>query len=185
MNNTIPILSGIDTPIQRLQTVIFNRMLTVWGIDGTTYQAYGRAYRNKTKDGYRPEVYTGGIDYTPVMYDDTLSALSFFGTTDPETVENSIVTSNVALIFCIDLSKCKPGNQRLDEQAINDVRTLIDRNGNNFKVKGTIRDADHIFNMYSGAWKKDMIDRVTRHPKLCFRIDLTTHFNSTLNFNNC
>lgn len=185
MNNTISILSGIDQPIQRLQTTLYTYLCKKWSLNGDTYQAYGRAYRNRITDGYRPEAFIGA-DYKALIYDDTLGALSFFAIKDPENGPQGYNIATVSLIFCIDLSKCKPSvTQRLDEQAINDVSNFISTMGNGFTLKTIYRDGDHIFDMYSGQWKRDMLERVTRHPKFCFRLDLTLPYNSLTNSSNC
>jgi hypothetical protein len=78
---------GIDVYIQKLQTKIHNLLISAdyWNIaDQSKYAAYGRAYRNKSKDGYIAEVFTEGGEYKEVYWDDTLTAISFFGLSDKQ-----------------------------------------------------------------------------------------------------
>ena len=182
MNNIISILSGIDQPIQKLQSNLYAYLLNKWNLTSDTYSAYGRSYRNKVTDGYRPEAFIGG-DYKALVYDDTVSAMSFFALVDPENSVQGYSNETVGIIFCMNLSKCKPNNnsQMLDEQAINDVTDFINRSGNGFTLKKKYRYVDHVFDLYSGQWKKDMMDRVSRYPMFCFRLDLTVPYNSSLN----
>lgn len=185
MNNTLSILSGIDQYIQPLQTAIYTYLLPKWGVTNTTYQAYGRSYRNKVNDGYRAEAFLNETvkEYGALIYNDKLSAMSFFAVLDPEPSIEGRSKANVAFFMLMDLSACKPNaaNQMLDEQSINDVANYITKAGMGFTLKTIRRNPDHIFDIYSGQWKKDMIDKTARYPKFCFRLDITLPYNSLTN----
>lgn len=172
-NITKPSVTGIDIPIQNLQTYIYNGLQPIWG----EYTQYGRAYRNQTKDGYTPEVYVGGNEYKEVYFDDTISALSFFGLGDNQSINNGNLSADVYLIFMVDLSKIKDGNTRNDEEARVDVEILTKSLVYGFVQSGYITGIDSVFKEYSG-WRKDSgIKFRDTQPFHCFRINFKLNYN--------
>lgn len=191
MNNTLPIANGVDYWIQTLQTRLFNKFLSVWGIIDTQWNSYGRVYINKTDDGYIPEIYIGtGYEYTKdLFFNDTVSVQSFFAVTDPEKVEFGEAKVNVQLLFFVDLSQIKPNGlttptsqqQRLDEVFINDIENFIRVNGiGNFNIKAIYKRVDKVLEYFSGKVKRDALN-YDMQPKLAVRFDLTFSYNSFLN----
>src|SRR5688572_23310877 len=94
---------GIDYYIQRLQTALHDRL--AWG---SNYHCHGRCYRNRKNDGFVAEVYQGDGEYKDVYFDDSLSAISFFGISGAIEKEGVMNTVDVHLVFFVDLSKLKP-----------------------------------------------------------------------------
>jgi hypothetical protein len=50
---------GIDVRIGQIQTYLYNALKTTWGLNDSSFNMFGRAYRNQTSDGYIPEVFMG------------------------------------------------------------------------------------------------------------------------------
>jgi hypothetical protein len=142
---------------------------------------YGRAYRNQTQDGYTPELFIGGIDYYDTFFDDTLSANSFFGVGDVTTIKDGSSTADCFLIFCVNLQKVKPGNDRNDEAVHVDVQKLCIAEPYGFRATGWVTGIDSVFKEYSGWKKSDGIKFRDEHPYHCFRLN----FKLLYNINDC
>lgn len=165
---------GIDIPIQHLQTYLYNALSGLWN---GTYNAYGRAYRNQSADGYTPEVYVGNNEYNDVYFDDTLAVSSFFSVGEQTNVSKSNVVADVGLIFMINLSQIKPGTNRNDEEARVDVLKLVKAKPYGFTLSGIVIGIDQVFREYSG-WKKEQgIKFRDTHPLHCFRINFKLNYN--------
>jgi hypothetical protein len=180
MNNIIPHTEGIDKPIQNLQTQLYNRLLINWGsngLDGNSFEMYGRAYRNLSEKhgGFTPQVYSGNGEYNnDLFFDDKLAALMWFGLNDSEPVNGSSHTYNVSLYGFVNLDKLKPGttaSQRMDEAVLNDIVKVIEPSLFGFQVKEVFRDVDNVLAKYSGVIKKSASNR-NFQPFACFRIDM-------------
>lgn len=185
-NNLLPRPTGIDYPIQLLQSWLYEQLYTKWGESGLTselLQVYGRAYRNNVVDnGYVPQAFIEGIDYNNDMfYDDRIAALLWFGLNDPTTVKGVGHTYNVTLYCFCNLELVTPNNdtQRMDEQVINDVRNLILPNRYGFFVKNVERDVDKVLKRFSGKVKNDALAKNNQQPKLCFAIEMTNTIEIT------
>lgn len=195
MNYSLPNAYGEDYWIENLKNGLYTRLQSVWGVTDQTYNAFGRAYRNNTDDGYIPEfynpatkTYTGGSGKSAggLFYQNTLAAMSFFGVTDPVNVENGVNKLKVLLMFFVNLNSITPGGitnaqgQRLDDVCISDVQNYIQSNGSNFEVKAVYKDIDKVLERYSGTLKRRAL-KDDMHPKFCFRIDLELRYNPLLN----
>ncbi len=189
MNNVLPKVEGIDRPIQNIQTLIYNRLSLVWGEFGLTsaqFQMYGRAYRNYSDkhSGFIPQAYGSNGEYNnDLFFDDTLSALLWFGVNDPDGVKDGMQhTYNVSLYGFVNLDKLKPGNttQRMDEAVINDVLRLIGVSKFGFTVTEVYRDIDSVLSKFGGAIKKNALNR-DMQPFCGFRIDM----KNTLALDSC
>lgn len=118
--------TGVDTPIQKAQKLLHDRLNTLWGVD---LNAYGRAYLKKSGDNTFPEVYVGGIDYKNVLgLDDNRF---FFIQSDTATkINNTWYETNVSIYFIVNLKELKPLiNHRADEEVHNDVDYLLSKTG--------------------------------------------------------
>ena len=202
----LPQPTGLDFYIEALNKYWFNaRAQRLWGVNGGTYNAFGRAYRNKAADGYIPEYYyygdptanpvippgyvgsSGNSNSGGLFFQDGLAAMSFFGVVDPmKKADNRDDVSKVDWIFFVDLSKITPAGitnangQRLDEVAMNDVRNFLQSNGCGFTITNTTKDVDKVLENYSGMKKKDSLNR-DMQPRFCFKITLELRFNEQLN----
>lgn len=180
MNNTIPIVDGIDRPIQNLATLLYNRQIVQWGsngLDGNSFEMYGRCYRNYNDNhgGFVPQAYGGFGEYNnDVFFDDKLAALMWFGVNDPEPVNGTWHTYNVSLYGFVNLDLLKPGNnaQRMDEAVINDVIRVIEPSTFGFAITAVNRDVDSVLSKFSGMIKKKALNQ-NLQPYACFRIDMT------------
>jgi hypothetical protein len=176
-NYLLPDARGIDVPIQRLQTYLYEQLYNRWGETGLTsalFDSFGRIYRNETKDGFVPQYYLSGIDYSGDMfYNDRKAVIMWFGLNDPTRVTNTQETYNISLYCFCTIPQLYPNDtaQRVDERVIADVQSLI-TNKFGFYVTAVVRDVDNVLNKYSGAKKKAAL-KDNMQQKLCFRIDMT------------
>jgi hypothetical protein len=181
MNNTVLKQPGIDKPITGIQTLLYNRLSAKWGnqgLSGDKFQMYGRTYRNYSSDskvqGYIPQYYKGSKEYNNDMFfDDTISALMWFGVHDDTKVDGTAHTYNVSLYGFVNLEQCKPSNptQRMDEAVVDDVLQMLEPSLFGCKVTAVQRDADAVLSKYSGMLKKD-IEKRDISQFYCFRIDM-------------
>lgn len=185
MNNVISIPEGIDSLIQQQQTLLYDRLILLWGEMGLThsnFNMYGRTYRNYRKGGYVPEAFIGGTEYSQDLYfNDKLAALMWYGLNDPERITNETEhTYNVSLYGFVNLSMLKPGitTQRMDMAVTNDVQKLCSTYG--FNLTNVYRDIDHVTDKFSGLIKTQALND-DMQPYYAFRIDMV----NTLRLNNC
>lgn len=177
MNITKETVTGIDIPIQKMQNFLYPKILALWGLSDQTYSAYGRAYRNQTKDGYSPEVYTGNGEYQDAFPDDTVAVNSFFGLGEHQKIDKSNQTADVFLVVMADLSVIKPGATRNDEEVRVDIENLCKPKHFGFTLTGVTTGLDSVFKEYSGWKKADGIKYRDMHPKHCFRLDFKVLYN--------
>lgn len=177
MLNTVTYPKGIDIPIRKMQEYLHDLLLDVWGIDTDQYQSYGRCYRNKQDRGYIAEVYTGENEYKEVYFDDTLSAISFFGITD--SIKQGVgQTANVHLIYFVDLQKLKTTlTNRADEEVRLDVMQLIGSSKLGFSFKSVDLWLENVLREYSGSYRDERLKVVDMHPVHCFRLNFELNYN--------
>jgi hypothetical protein len=180
MNVLKPSPVGIDIPVQAFQTMLYNKLRTLWSVEYTEFAMYGRAYRNQNKDGYSPEVYIGGNEYQEVLFDDTLKASSFFGIGESIKVQNLNTVAEVFLIFMVNLDKIKPDTTRQDEEARIDVEKLCRHKLLGFTLTGIVTGIDNVFREYSG-FGKEKIKFMDQNPWHCFRLN----FDLLYDINKC
>lgn len=167
---------GIDAALQPYQTKLWNKLRALWGMDDDKYLCYGRCYRNQKKDGYVPEMYVGSKEYKDLFFDDTLSAISFFGC-EEKTIKNGLHFGDAHLIFLVDLSKIKfTVTHRADEEAIQGVYLLL-KNYGELVITDEISGIDNVFREYSGWNKTGGISLKNMQPLLCFRLNFTINYN--------
>ena len=164
---------GIDVPIQNFQTYLYANIPRIWTeIDvAKDYESFGRAYRNQKKGGgYIPEVYVGSGNYREVLFSDKVAALSFFGVEDVQRFK-MLLTANVYIIFCVNLTKLYPEiKHRADEEARRDIINLSGRRLG--ELTGLVTGIDAVFRGYDvkNIKYKDM------HPSHCFRLNYTVKY---------
>ena len=177
-------VKGIDQSIQSFQSFIYTALCGVWGLSGTDWDCYDRAYRNQSKDGYYPEVFKGnstGVaksqDYKEALFNDAVKVQSFFLLGDDTKIAGVKATVQVSLIFMLNVPKIKTGaTNRADEKIRNDVirQCMYERYG--FKVSGISTGIDSVFKEFSGWKKKEGIKSRDIHPWHCFRIDFEVSY---------
>ena len=180
---------GVDIPIQRHQSFLYTALKTVWGIQNdTSWNSHGRAYRNQTEDGYCPEVYVGvgnqpgSEEYREVLFDDQLTALSFYGMDEVGRNNTGNTTVGVFLVFMVNVLQLKPSiTWRGDEEIRNDVEKLCQVDRFDMQWTGFVTGIDSVFKEYSG-WRKNIgIKFRDMHPRHCFRLN----FNLLFDINDC
>ncbi len=66
---------GVDVAVNTIQNALYTGLVTngTW----TNYESYPRAYRNETKNGIKPEIFTGnGNDYVDAFSNDKFTVTS-------------------------------------------------------------------------------------------------------------
>lgn len=197
MNYTLPNPFGLDYHVENAKQFLYSRLCSVWGVDDNSYNAFGRATRRKTSEGwqfnfYNPasEQYVNGLGQNngQLFFEDTMAAVSFFTTSDPISGKNGIDRVKAQVLFFVDLAKITPGGitanvaqgQRLDEVAINDVKEFFRYGaGFNFVVTGDQRGVDNVLKGYAGANKNNLL-MLRSDTFLCFAIDLELTYNGII-----
>lgn len=178
-------LVGIDKAINELQTVLFNALIVAWDLDPAMYNCYPRCYRNQqSANGYVAELYIGDKEYKEAYYNDKVSATSFFGISTSERISegDNIMTAEVHLVFMINLSECRPGADRNDEQARLDVQTILDKQGavRGWFVKRQILGIEKCLAEYPGSRQSEGLRfRADTHPAHIFRFDIEISYQPT------
>lgn len=170
--------TGVDYHVQQLQTALHTGLLAAWGIASDQYKAYGRCYRNKTADGYVAENYEGSGEYREIYWDDSLSAISFFGITGQSRAAMGTGSEvDVHFVMFANLAKIYPAiAHRADEELRAQVQSLIGANGNGFSYQGTEMWLENVLREYSGSRRDDRLKAVDMHPVHCFRINLKLNY---------
>ena len=169
---------GIDYSIQQLQADLYAFLIDRWTLDGLSpdYTCYDRCYRNQTKDGIIPEVFTGK-GYKEVLFDDKVKVLSFFD------IENSITYDtdnngnrvNVSLLFMVNLKKLKGDNIRPDEEVRQDVQTFLQHEKYGFMLNGIEIGLENVFANFQSL----RIKYRDLNPLHCFRFNFTKVYRFT------
>jgi len=174
-------VTGIDIKIQNLQSYLYTALKTAWGIgNDTAYNAYGRSYMNETKDGIIPEVYYGFPEYKEVLFDDTVSATSFFGV-NPLIKKNPDGTciAQVFLIFMVNMKALEPSitDSYPDEIIHTTVQKLCYEGIYNFTKTGFLTGKKDVFREYTGIRIKDGTKYRDMAPLHCFRINFNVIYS--------
>lgn len=177
MNLIKPSVTGIDIPIQKLQTVLYNKILPLWNVNDASFTMYGRAYRNQISDGYVPEIYVGKNEYSDAYFNDQLSASAFFGLGEVEKIDKSNPTADVFLIFMVNLAKIKPGDTRNDEEARVDIEKICLNKDFGFYLGSMVTGIDQVFKEYTGYRTTKGIKFRDMHPWHCFRLNFKLTYN--------
>lgn len=182
MNNIKTLPAGIDEPIQSMQTYLYNKLSAKWGTSSSSYQQFGRAYRNQTADGFTPEVFTSITDYREVYFDDTLAALSFFGVDDVTPYKAGDSTAKVFVVFMVNLNRIKPTfTTRADEEARADVESLLFYIKYGFTMTGYVQGIEEVFKEYSGWKKASGVKYRDMQGFHCFRINFSLLYQPQVN----
>jgi len=174
---TITNPTGIDAIIYDLQSYLHPKLLIAWGINTSQYLSYGRCYRNKKGNGYVAEVYQGSNEYKEVYWDDSYSAVSFFGigTAIESGVQQKVP---VHLVVFANLNLVKPSTHREDENLRWDVMNLLQSSFYNDKVRGIDLGIENVLREYPGSYRDTRLSAVDVHPIHCFRINLELTYDN-------
>lgn len=163
---------GIDVAIEALQDKLHDALVSTWGVASSSFKCHGRAYRNRTQDGYAAQVYESNREYQYAYWNDTLSAVCFFGLSDEIEISQTN-TANVHLVFFVDLKKLKPSaTDRADEEVRLDVLRLLDAGLYGSPVRSVVLGIEDVLREYPGSLRDERLKTVDMHPVHCFRINL-------------
>lgn len=138
---------GIDIPIRKLQTRIYN-VLCDWGdIDG-----YGRVYRNPKKDRVIPEFYKGDGDYQEVLINDCRDSIFFFDMHPETDVSNrDYATTRLDIIFYVNLKNLIGLTDRQDEEVRNRVIQILKSKPYNYRMEKMYTTIDKVYSEFKGV----------------------------------
>ena len=138
---------GIDRPIDKIQQALYTGLVTngTW----TMYESYHRAYKNETKDGIVPEIFTGKKDYKDAFTDDGFTATSFFLIpNEVGVVEGQKFQAEISIIFQVDLAKLYPNapdSRRFDEEMHNEILNILNDLDANFTDVDYVTSLDSVY----------------------------------------
>lgn len=186
MNYTRTSPIGIDYPIQKLQSDMYNYLCGLWGVTDATYDCYGRCYRLDDGQGnYTPAAYANGKEYAPLVMNDKVIVQSYFDVAETIKVDAHMRNNaTVYLIFDIsDITKIYPENtDRCDEQIRNDVANYCNTLYG-FQLTAIQIGSKKALSEFTGNIIKQQ-KPLDMQPRHIFRLDFTLNQYST-NFSNC
>ena len=173
---------GIDIPIQRFQAYIHSALSAKWNVTDD-YRCYARADRNKTDNGYIAEVLIDGTgSYDAVYEDKRYAAQSFFGLSTRAENESGRLTTDVHLVFFVDVKRLKPAiSHRADEEIRKDVINACSSGMYGFNFESLETGLENVLREYPGTRRDDRLKYVDMQPVHCFRLN----FLLTYDINNC
>lgn len=171
--------TAIDLCIQRVQQVMYERLVALWNLDDNAWTCYERAYKNQQGTYYAPEVFVPGAggpgEYKEVFWDDSLTVLSFFAVGDQEIISRDVNTAKVSLILMLDLDRLMPGNYRQDAEVRRDVQEVFSLM--QFQLTGITTGIKPVFAEFWSPQLEDRIKFRDMHPLHCFRINFDVLYN--------
>jgi len=159
---------GVDKSIDTIQNALYTELVTngTW----TNYESYHRAYRNETKNGIKPEVFTGnGNDYADVYMDDKFTVTSFFLVSDETVISEDMFTSDISVIFQVNLNKLyTTAPHRFDEEFRNEIVKVFKDLDGTFSFNSATTSIDGV---YSGL-DTEQVRLNDTHPCHVVRFEL-------------
>jgi hypothetical protein len=172
---------GVDIPIGKLQSDLYNHLLEQWGLTNTDFYSFPRCYRTKTSDGWIAENYEGNNRYKEVYLDSKLKASFFFGEASTVKVSNYLET-DIHVVFFVNTSALKPTiTHRADEEIRNDVARFIYHGRYNFSLTSIETGIDTCLREYPGSRREKRLEGADMHPFHCFRLNLKLTYNILMN----
>lgn len=169
---------GKDWYIQGLQKRLHSELVAAWGISESEYISYGRAYRNRTDNGYKAEVFVGDREYKEVYWDDRYTVVSFFGQSGSEK-QGIKAECDIHVVFFVDLAKLALNNKagstishRSDEEVRQTVTRIIGRHSNAFTLMSVDLWLENVLREYDGTIRDMGLKYLDMHPVHCFRLNL-------------
>lgn len=189
MLNVKDTVTGIDIPIQKLQTFLYNKIKVLWNLSDTTLDGYGRVYNNSNDVGIVPEVFVSGTPgtnntiYKQVYFDKTtLSAMFFFAVDDNRQFDYSQGSeiTKVSIIFIVNLEQVKPLlPHRGDEEVKVDLQKLCTLGMFGFLMTGGETTFKRVFSQFTGINNNDGQIFEDRHPIFCLKINMSIFYQPT------
>jgi hypothetical protein len=168
---------GIDITIAKAQKALHDELIALWGIDNKEYLCYERCYRNKKDNGYIAEVYVGEKEYKEVYWNDTVTAISFFGIGETENIKIG-ENAKVHLVFFVDLKKIKPSIlHRADQEVRQDVLSIVGNNLHGLHLESMDLYLENCLKEYKSSLRDERLKFVDMHPVHCFRLNFSLNYN--------
>lgn len=192
MNNLKSTVSGIDVSIQGLQVYLYDKLKSLWSLDESTIQGYGRCYRNTNDKGVIPEVFVSGTPgtnntvykaaYGQNGFDQTTTYAQFFFDVDPVTkFKQGAETTVLSLIVIVNLEKVKPLlSHRGDEEVRCDIEKLLMPRFYGIDMTGSEVGYKNVFRSFTGVINQDGEVYEDRHPLYCLKFNADIVYNPTL-----
>lgn len=173
MNNVVSNSIGLDAVISRIQTDLYGELTSRW----SNIDMYGRAYRNKTKEGEKLEFYTGSGEFRDVYYNDRVNGTVFFLDDESHTTQDEMVfQTDVKVIAMLNLEDLLGNDIRKDAQVQRDlVEALRKINDENFTISGISKGVDAVF----AGESREGLKYLDMHPKHCFSVNVTLTYYLT------
>ena len=166
MNNVLTSVEGLSLEIQSIQEELYSKLPDLWSVSGGEIEGFGKVYKNiqnssddiptyyKSSKIFVPEIYDSIIEnYKDVFYDTSKSCVFCFLTGDKDTTtDNLLFTSQVKIVFMVNLSMIYPGYalvERQDSRAQKDVVEILRKINGNYKINEIEKGIDNIFNEYT------------------------------------
>lgn len=142
MNYTRINTVGVDRPIQRLQTALYNYLSGYFD----SLNGYGRVHKNVEGEYFKLETHVSKGEYEDVLRSDD-SRFFFY-------LHNSInydvtPSAKVDVFFMVDLMDYSTSPERLDEEILARVNKVI--NGSQFKIIGIEKGIDYLNQILKGG----------------------------------
>ena len=158
---------GIDKEIQAIQTYLYDNLIGDWG----NIDAHGRAYKNRKKLGFIPEVYIGNNEYKNAFYDDNENKkgiMFFLENHDHSSTDGSKFKTRVKICFMLNLDEIGCDDERMDSTVQNKVVGLINNHPTTqYRITGLEKTVRNIFNGYAYT---DVELETDMHPLHTFAI---------------
>ena len=158
---------GIDKEIQAIQKYLYDSLVDSWG----KIDAHGRAYKNRKKLGFIPEVFLGNNEYKNAYYSDSdnkKGIMFFIENQDHSSEDGNKFTARVKICFMLNLDEVMCEEERQDVAVQSDVVGLLNKHPTNqFIVTGIEKGVRNIFNGYEYG---DIELEADMHPLHSFAI---------------
>ena len=192
---TIP--SGADIPIQRFQKWFYDKLKTIWTLDDTNYDSYGKVYRNNSAKGYVPQWFVSSslIDntvYKDIFFDkDVHKLVSFFSAgTQRRYVKTGSFNTPVSMIFIGNASQIGFSaawrnfniTWRSTEELRNDLYNLCEGNRYNLTLESSETGYKNVFKEFEGWLENDALTYMDIQPMFVIRLNFNLLYNIPVNF---
>lgn len=154
MNHVLTEKHNLDRVIQELQTILYNELLVIW--DTSKLDAYGRVYKYEQSNSVLPKVYDASIkNYKATLYNGQSCFFFIDENTHPIEDNDHEFTTDVKIVFMLNLEDLKTSTERADADVKRDVTILLRDNDYHFRMKEYIQGIDDVFRGFDTSKLKD------------------------------
>lgn len=143
MNNVLTSPKDLDRVIQELQTKLYDELIIKWST--SKLDAYGRVYKNEKQGKVFPEVFDSvKQNYKRVFYNG--QSCFFFVDDDSHPIDDQDheFTTDVKIVFMLNLSDLTVKTERADADVKNDVIEILRDNDFHFRMEEYIQGIDNV-----------------------------------------